>query len=256
MHLFRRNRSRATLQAEFPPLPIGQAIYAIGDIHGRRDLLDHMHWRIDWDQRQNGGETLEVYLGDYIDRGPDSAGVISRLIARAKNKAVICLKGNHEALFSAFLDGEIDLRVWSRLGGLETLRSYGFDPSELMEIAPRSRGEHVRARLPADHLKFLGSLRDAAQLSGYFFAHAGIRPGVALDQQSPLDLHTIRGAFLDDERHHEAIIIHGHSPCPVPEVLFNRINIDTGAYMTDKLTCLVIDHLGPQFLENRSAVSL
>jgi serine/threonine protein phosphatase 1 len=169
---------------------------------------------------------------------------------------MVCLKGNHEALFERFLAGELDLQAWSRLGGMETLRSYGLDPAELIDLKPESRVERVRARIPAEHSTFLGALRDSFRSYGYFFAHAGIRPGVALDEQSPEDLRAIRGAFLDDERDHGAVIVHGHTPCETPEVFLNRINIDTGACMTDRLTCLVIDHFGPQFLEHRFTRSL
>lgn len=249
---FRLSKRKPTFRTGFPVLPVGQAIYAIGDIHGRSDLLDQLHRRIDQDQRAHGGESLEIYLGDYVDRGPDSAGVVSRLIARAESKKVLCLRGNHEVMFEEFLNGKTDLEAWSRLGGLETLRSYGLDPIEFIRLNSALRVERARERVPADHESFLRSLRNSAALHGYFFAHAGIRPGVALDLQSPSDLHAIRGAFLDDERDHEAIIVHGHSPCASPEVYANRINVDTGAYATGRLSCLVIDHLGPQLLENRS----
>jgi len=252
---FRRSKPRAALRPKFPTLPVGQIIYAIGDIHGRRDLLDELHWRIDLDHRQNGGKGLEIYLGDYVDRGTDSAGVISRLIERSKSKDIICLKGNHETLFEEFLVGKLELQVWNRLGGVETLRSYGIDPSALVSLTPQMRAQVVLAHLPSEHLLFLKSLRHSVQSGGYFFTHAGVRPGIPLDQQKPDDLETIRGPFLGDERDHGAIVVHGHTPCQEPEVFSNRINIDTGAYLTGKLTCVVIDHLGPQFLDYRRSFS-
>lgn len=235
----------------FPTLPAGHVVYVVGDIHGRRDLLENILWHIDLDRRQHGSQSTEIYLGDYVDRGPELAAVIATLIERAKNNALICLRGNHEALFEDFLAEKMDLRQWSRLGGLETLHSYGL-ASGLLEGPREMTGAQIRSRIPPDHLAFLGSLRNSFEIHGYFFTHAGILPGVPLPEQTPSNLRTIRGAFLNDDRDHGAVIVHGHTPCEEPEVFLNRINIDTGAYMTGRLTCLVIDHRGPQFLHNRS----
>jgi serine/threonine protein phosphatase 1 len=246
--IFRRGK-RKRIVPEYPLLRFGQVIYAIGDIHGRRDLLDELHRLVDRDRQRRGGDALEVYLGDYIDRGSDSAGVISRLVGRSRRTAMICLEGNHEVLLEEFLGGKLDLQTWSRFGGLETLRSYGVDPDAIKALTPQARADMVRALVPADHFAFLGSLQSSYETCGYFFTHAGVRPGIALAQQKPSDLRTIRGAFLEDERDHGAIIVHGHTPCEQPEVFSNRINIDTGAYITNRLTCLVIDHLGPRFLD-------
>ena len=218
--------------------------YVIGDIHGRSDLLGRLHNKIDATLRTKQASTVEIYLGDYVDRGPDSAGVIDRLIKRAKTNRIILLRGNHEVMFERFLNEKLDLMHWARNGGMDTLHSYGVDVRELKEKTRAEAVSAVRSRVPADHRAFLNSLCDSFSLGSYFFAHAGIRPGVSLEAQKPEDLHWIRSDFINDDRDHGAIVVHGHTPTEVPEFLPNRINIDTGAYMTGRLTCLEIDNWG------------
>lgn len=223
------------------PLPAeGETIYAIGDIHGRSDLLDAIHGAIDAEMAARGGRAIEICLGDYVDRGPDSAGVIERLIRRSATRSLVTLRGNHEEMFAAFLGGEVEPEEWRPVGGLETLMSYGVDVGALAGKPRAAWVEAARARVPASHRAFLDGLVDFHRAGGYYFTHAGIRPGVALDEQESEDLLWIRDVFLGDERPHGAVVVHGHTPAMEAELLPNRINIDTGAYLTNRLTCLRI----------------
>lgn len=238
--MFNTSASRGGRRYHYPPLTNGEAVYVIGDIHGRADLLDALHAEIDaaGDARQ----ALEIYLGDYVDRGPDSAGVIERLVRRGRQRDLVLLRGNHEALFQQAMAGTLELREWARFGGLQTLRSYGIEPADWRD------GAHwvarLRERVPAEHATFLRGLLDSAWRGDYFFAHAGVRPGVPLGAQTSNDLCWIRREFLDDDRDHGAVVVHGHTLTEKPELRRNRINLDTGAYLSGRLTCLRIDHEG------------
>ena len=237
----------------YPPLPAGRVIYAVGDLHGRADLLDRVHAAIDRRQAGRDETVREIYLGDYVDRGPDSAGVVERLIARAADHHLVALRGNHEEMFEEFLAGRIDVADWRRVGGLETLASYGVDVAALARAGAPSMmwSRAAERRVPDRHRAFLAALRDHwRDPAGWFFAHAGVRPGVALDAQAPDDLLWIRAPFLTDERDFGAVVVHGHTPMGQPEFRPNRINLDTGAYLTDQLTCLRIDHDGATCLEH------
>jgi len=236
-------------------LPEGLRIYAVGDIHGRVDLLRIMLSMIAADVERNPcSSAVEVFLGDYIDRGPSSREVIATLLA---NPPVAgerhCLRGNHEQILLDFLNEPGVLIDWQRLGGFETLHSYGVAPriSRTLEEAIQLR-DAFTAALPAAHLSFLQSTQFSYSRAGYFFAHAGIRPGTALEAQSPDDLIWIREPFLNSQRDHGKIIVHGHTPNEEPEILTNRINIDTGAFVTGRLTCVVLERLGLRFMEARS----
>lgn len=237
----------AAVAAEIPP---GSRIYVIGDIHGRVDLFDVL-WRKIADDLGEGDfrEALAVCLGDYIDRGPQSAEVVARLASGRLATPVIALRGNHEAELLAFLKDDSVLENWRRYGGLETLSSYGVDVSEAM----RGRGygaaqASLRRNLPPDHLRFLEQTRLSWSAGGYFFCHAGVRPGVSLELQHDRDLLWIREEFNAYTRPFEKIIVHGHSPSPEPVILPNRICVDTGAYMTGRLTCLVLEGRERRFL--------
>jgi serine/threonine protein phosphatase 1 len=225
-------------------------LYIIGDIHGRSDLLDRVVDQINRDIEKFGTrECLTVTLGDYIDRGPDSRGVLDRLSKNPFPTRFIALKGNHEALFETFLQHPSVAEQWRHLGGLETLHSYGIVVNDLM----LGRGFEEAARalhtaVPKKHLDFLSSLKNCISIGGYFLCHAGVRPGVPLDRQNIDDLLWIRDEFLNSELTYEKMIIHGHSPNEWPEVKPNRVNIDTGAFATGRLTCLVIDGDRRRFL--------
>jgi serine/threonine protein phosphatase 1 len=226
-----------------PALPEGLRIYAVGDLHGRIDLLDRLVNRIDTDLLHRPvSSAIEVYVGDYIDRGPASSAVLDRLITRSHQRKTVFLKGNHEIFLSQFLDNPATLQGWRQYGGLETLVSYGLKPSlnpdaaEQIEIA-----RALRSTIPKLHLQFLERLKLFASYGDFFFVHAGIKPRVSLAEQREEDLLWIREEFLLCEDEFEKIIVHGHTPVAEPDIRPNRINIDTGAYATGKLTCLRIE---------------
>jgi serine/threonine protein phosphatase 1 len=217
-------------------------IYAIGDVHGRLDLLERMLDAIDESLASHPVKNaVQVLLGDYIDRGPNSREVIETLLARRRRHAMICLKGNHESYPLAFLNDPTIWSEWRRVGGVNTLHSYGLqpsavdDPSEQLKIA-----EAFGDVLPESHRRFLLGLPLSFTCGDYFFAHAGARPGIPLAQQSEHDLLWIRDEFLLHDGQFEKIVVHGHTPGKKVDIRSNRINIDTGAYATGRLTCLVL----------------
>jgi serine/threonine protein phosphatase 1 len=232
-------------------------LYVIGDIHGRLDLLERAITAIHRDVETHGDAALTVTLGDYVDRGPDSRDVLDRLTANPFATPYTALKGNHEALLESFLADPSAGTHWRALGGLETLHSYGVPVSNLMFgasglMSKRSfeqAAERFRAALPTAHLDFLRSLKTALVHGRYFLCHAGVRPGIALDRQSEEDLLWIRDEFLLSDTDFGKIVIHGHTPVPEPEVRANRINIDTGAFWSGRLTCVALEGHDHRFLE-------
>jgi serine/threonine protein phosphatase 1 len=226
-------------------------LYIIGDIHGRSDLLDRLVDKISRDIDQHGyRDCLTITLGDYIDRGPDSRGVLERLSRNPFPTPYVALRGNHEILLERFLDNPATAEQWRRFGGLETLYSYGLPVGDLLlgksfEEAARTMKDAV----PPEHRTFLSSLRNWISVDGCFFCHAGVRPSVPLAQQNVNDLLWIRDEFLNSTQDYGKMIIHGHTPNIWPEVKPNRVNIDTGAFATGRLTCLVIeDRMRGRFL--------
>jgi serine/threonine protein phosphatase 1 len=219
-------------------------VYAVGDIHGRLDLLTQIETLIAGDiTNHQGRSTILVTLGDYVDRGPASRGVIERLASgESPCQLHVHLRGNHEQVLLDFLQNAEALEGWSRFGGLETLASYGLRPS--LSLNPQAR-EALRlqfeAAIPRHHLAFLRKTRFSFETTTHYFAHAGINPDFGLAQQKPDDLMWIRDEFLSSSRRFEKIVVHGHTPVEAPEVLANRINLDTGAYITGKLSCAVLD---------------
>ncbi|OAN66615.1 metallophosphoesterase family protein [Sphingomonas sp. TDK1] len=231
-------------------LPSGTRAYAIGDVHGRRDLLAELLARIDAerlaDPRPN--EHL-VLLGDLIDRGPDSRGVLDLLLERqAADPTLTILGGNHESMLVAMLDGNLrDLESWLHFGGEECAASYGLDPITLL-ADPAAASALLRAAIPHAHAALLRALPDSLRLGDVLFVHAGIRPGVALEQQDPQDLRWIRTPFLRSTADHGVLVVHGHTVVSEPEVHPNRIAIDTGASATGCLTALCLDGAERRFL--------
>ena len=224
-------------------------LYAIGDIHGRLDLLDQVIAAIQRDVATHGSDALTVTLGDYIDRGPKSRGVIERLIANPFPTPYIALKGNHEQMVESFLADPAVAEHWRRYGGVETLHSYRVPVSGLMLGKNYAEAaDALRTAMPPEHFQFLGSLKTSYSHGKYFLCHAGVRPGVPLERQSDEDLLWIRDEFLNSKMNFGKIIVHGHTPMEAPEVLPNRINIDTGAFATGRLTCMVLDESGHRFL--------
>ncbi len=232
-------------------IDIGAArLYVIGDIHGRSDLLDRMIGEIRRDVERHGDDCLTVTLGDYVDRGPDSRGVLDLLVKNPFPARYIALKGNHEDLLEMFLRDPARGTHWRRVGGLETLQSYGVRVAPLMLAKSyRQAAEQLRAAMPPEHLQFLASLKLSLDAGEYFLCHAGIRPGVAFERQSKEDLLWIRDEFLGSAMDFGKVVVHGHTPAEAPEILPNRINIDTGAFATGRLTCLVIERGGRRFLQ-------
>jgi serine/threonine protein phosphatase 1 len=229
-----------------PRVPDRVRIYAIGDIHGRADLLDETLARVDADLATYPDcDPLHVFLGDYIDRGPASRAVIDRLIERRMTHKTICLKGNHEGYMLDFLRTPEVLSEWQHLGGLETILSYGIRPSINAHSAKQLElSRALNVALPDPHRRFLQSLRLSFTCGDFFFAHAGVKPRVPLNRQKEEDLLWIRDDFLLCEEDHGKIIVHGHSPVTAPDIRHNRVNIDTGAYATGRLTCLLIENGG------------
>ena len=214
-------------------------ICAIGDIHGRLDLLEMLYARI---VAQPAVETAKrrvlLHLGDYVDRGPDSKGVIDRVREGLPGFEGIALMGNHEALMLDFLDGKPESEWWVEdgMGGAEALESFGVDP----QTASRDL-EATRAEIGADRIAWLRTLKPSHSEGKYFFAHAGVRPGIPLAKQGIEDLIWIRREFTESECDFGARVVHGHSPSPKPEIKRNRIGIDTGAIWTGHLTAALID---------------
>lgn len=230
--------------------PEPRRIYAIGDIHGRRDLLDRIIEEIRNDLAAHPVEqVLTVTLGDYVDRGPNSRGVVERLAENPFPTEFVALKGNHEDMLTQFLRDPSIGGVWSRNGGLETLHSYGIDVGPMMRgRSYEQTAASFEKALPPAHLAFFASLRVCLSLGRYFFCHAGVRPGVPFAHQREYDLLWIRDEFLCDRTDSGKIVVHGHTPSPDPEIRPNRINVDTGAFMTGRLTCAVLEAEQPRFL--------
>ncbi|MDB5701093.1 MAG: metallophosphoesterase [Sphingomonadales bacterium] len=224
-------------------LPEGERIYAIGDIHGRLDCLDTLIARIDADDAARApAVTTLVFLGDLMDRGPESRGVIERAIELAETRKAVFLMGNHEEILIYAWEGDSRAAaLCQRVGGRETLMSYGAHASDYDTIDPDDFAMTLGERVPSAHIVFVRGFLDSYSSGDYVFVHAGIRPGVALDAQAPGDLRWIRREFLDDEREHGAMIIHGHSITEDVEEKHNRIGIDTGAFASGKLTAIGIE---------------
>jgi serine/threonine protein phosphatase 1 len=239
-------------QARKASVPPGSLVYAIGDIHGRLDLLDALLAMIVADaQGVEATERLLVFLGDYIDRGPDSAGVIDRLISGLpEGFASICLKGNHEAIMLDFLERPAQLNLWVENGAAATLASYGLDAYGFDWHWGDEAGcrDDLVAAMPANHRSFLEELRLSYQCGDYFFAHAGVRPGVPLDAQRPQDLIWIRAPFLESDADFGKVVVHGHTPGERPVVRPNRIGIDTAAWLRGTLTALRLEGTDRAFL--------
>ncbi|MEH2505995.1 serine/threonine protein phosphatase 1 [Bradyrhizobium sp. AZCC 1578] len=228
--------------------PAGTRIYAVGDIHGRADLLSEIIARIDDDIRRRPiAHTVEIYLGDYVDRGPHSKTVIDLLTVRLVANHAVCLRGNHEAVMEGFLQDPAILQYWLQLGGMQTLASYGVELHDETATASELHRRFLDA-FPRAHQLFMQCLRNQFSCGDFLFVHAGIRPDVPIEHQDPNDLIWIRDEFLGSTLDHEQFIVHGHTPVPHPDVRHNRINIDTAAWRTGTLTCIAIEGSAILFL--------
>lgn len=259
LRLFRRSETPAgglkPVHFPGPPasIPAGRRVYAVGDIHGRADLLlrllEDLH--ADIAQGEFEGRPILVFLGDYVDRGFQSKNVIDILLGELLSPfETYFLKGNHEAAMLQFLaDPGIGPR-WAEFGGAETLVSYGVQP-------PRTRtskeewsraSKELNAALPPEHLNFLSNLDVSVRIGDYLFVHAGVRPGIPLEQQSEQDLLWIREEFLNDRKPLGAVVVHGHTPVSAPHRDSRRVGLDTGAYLSGKLTAARFEHEAVDFI--------
>jgi serine/threonine protein phosphatase 1 len=237
-----------------PSLPQGQLLYAVGDIHGRLDLLERMLDLIAQDarERESVRQKALVFLGDYVDRGPDSRGVVERLIRDPlRGFDTHFLKGNHEAILLDFLKEPLRLDHWLMNGGDATMLSYGVDVERLERLgAPPEIWRNTLAdALPESHLRFFRQLALSVSFGDYLFVHAGVRPGVPLGAQSEADLVWIRAPFLESGERFGKIVVHGHTPGREPVTRPNRIGIDTGAVFTGRLTALKLQDGSRDFLQ-------
>jgi len=228
-------------------VPDGMRLYAIGDVHGRADLLERMFSAIKADRAAlPPADTRIVMLGDYTDRGPDSRGVIDMLAARMDDPSLVCLRGNHDDWLATYLtDPEQVGDHFLRWGGVETLRSYGVT-STWRSHTELSR--ELQERIPLAHRNFLARLGLSHVEGDYFFVHAGVRPGVSLDRQARHDLIWIRDEFHHHKGSYGKVIVHGHTPHDEVEVRPNRINVDTFAYASGRLSAVVLEGQGHRFI--------
>lgn len=234
--------------------PPGTRLYAVGDIHGRLDLLKDLQQRIAADAaRASAKRRVLVYVGDYVDRGPCSAGVLDHLLDRPlPGFEIVHLLGNHEDTLLRF---PTDLSVgpsWLKYGGIATLASYsipaGPDSWRDEQELRRLQGE-LRRALPGRHVEFMGAMPLTHVEGDYLFVHAGVRPGIALEHQERDDLLWIRDEFRSAPDDHGKIVVHGHTITEEPDQRPNRIGIDTGAYSSGRLTCLVLEGTARSFLQ-------
>ncbi len=238
-----------------PFLPEGLRIYAVGDVHGRLDLLQEMAAKIRQDlEATPAAQSLEIYLGDYVDRGPQSRQVIDWLMdAPPSAERRICLMGNHEEMFLnavAESASQEALSNWLFNGGDATLVSYGIDA---LPVSPTVQQAAFVSTIPERHLTFLRNLPRRVDFGSYLFVHAGINPERPLDDQDPQDLVWIREPFHSSTVDFRRIVVHGHTPVPAPDIRPNRINIDTGAVFTGRLTCAALEGQGQRLLQTAPA---
>lgn len=237
-------RSRVRNEAARDALPAGRRVYAVGDVHGRLDLLDELLERIGADDALRAPmETSIVFLGDLIDRGPESAAVVERARALAASDGrVRFLAGNHEELFLNALNGDRrSLKLFTRVGGRETILSYGVDEAAYERACWDDLAGLIDEAVPQAHRAFLAGFEDAITLGDYLFVHAGVRPDRPIEEQTTSDLRWIREPFLDHRGRLEKRVVHGHTISEEVEFRPHRIGIDTGAYATGRLTALGLE---------------
>ncbi len=246
--------NRAPEEAHRSSVPPGQFVVAVGDIHGRLDLLEELWKRIDGVSRLSSArQRTLIFVGDYVDRGLQSAGVVDRMLAGFPGFETVFLKGNHDETLLQFLTDPKIGEAWRAFGGLETLRSYGVAHAPGKDWA-QTRSEFAAA-LPQRHLDFFKNLKLHTIIGDYLFVHAGIKPRVPIEDQRETDLLWIREEFLESSVNFGRIVVHGHTPSDAPAARANRIGIDTGAYMTGRLTALVLEERTRKFLSTGNAPS-
>jgi serine/threonine protein phosphatase 1 len=222
----------------------GYRAYGVGDVHGRLDLLDQLLAKIEADIAARApSQNLVVFLGDLIDRGPQSAEVVERLRTwQPRDAKAVFLCGNHEEVMLRVLTAEpAILSDWLRFGGSECLASYGLSPTSIKNKSEPEALAAIRAAVPTEHKAFLETFADTFRFGDYLFVHAGIRPGIEVAAQTEQDLRWIRDPFLDDPSDHGFVVVHGHTISEEVDERANRIGVDTGAYRTGLLTALAIE---------------
>lgn len=245
-----RNLLQRKRQDPLPTIPQGQRVYAVGDIHGRLDLLDALIAAVEADDSgRPPAETTIILLGDLVDRGAQSAGVVARARELQARRNVRILAGNHEEMFVRSFDELEMLRAFLRFGGRETVLSYGVDPTGLAKAELSQAQQMMREAVPEEDIAFIRSFEDWIEIGDYLFVHAGIAPGIALADQRPQDLRWIREPFLSHTEPHRHVVVHGHTICDNPQDCGNRIGIDTGAFRSGKLTALVLEGTERRYIE-------
>lgn len=227
-----------------PRVPKGQRVYAVGDVHGRADLFGPLMESIEAEIAQAEAQGIDaqiILLGDLVDRGSDSAGVIEMARRWTKQRNVRVLCGNHEEMFLKAFDDKEMLKHFLRHGGRETLMSYGVERKTFSKLGIGELQVLMAEVVPGKHRKFLGKFEDMVQVGDFVFVHAGIEPGVALEKQKARTLRWIREPFLSYKKSHGMIVVHGHTITDSVVDTGNRIGVDTGAYATGRLTALVLE---------------
>ncbi len=246
-----RNFFSSAGKKSLPTLPEGQRVYAIGDIHGRLDLFDALIEAIEQDDILEGkAETTVILLGDLVDRGPDSKGVIERARKWQKSRNVRIVAGNHEEMFLSSIEKEEALRHFIRVGGKETILSYGISSKKYNAASMPELLEIVQDIVPTSHRSFLENLEDMIEMGDYVFVHAGVNPDRDLDDQKVSDLRWIRQRFIEHRGKFERIVVHGHTIFKDIDERSNRIGIDTGAYKFGKLTALVLEGSTRRYIQS------
>lgn len=232
-------------------VPPGMRVYAVGDVHGRYDLFEAMLEQVEADVGDHPPENVRlVLLGDLVDRGPESARVVERARQLCQSSdSVRTLMGNHEEVFLRVLEGDAEsLRFFLKIGGRPTLMSYGITDREILTLKSRDLIDLLLTRVPPEHIEFLRGLENVIRYGDVVFVHAGVRPGVPIDEQKLSDLRWIRSEFLNSRSNHGALVVHGHNIVDEVEDHPNRIGIDTGAFATGRLTVLVMEGESRRFM--------
>lgn len=232
-------------------IPAGRRVYAIGDVHGRLDLLHALACAVEEDNRAApAARSTVIMLGDLIDRGPDSRSVVDYVLDWQLRREMRIISGNHEEMLLTCLKNPAALVHFLRYGGTETLESYGVQ-TDMLDIADFDSVKDVLLRaIPGRHRAFLASFEDMVEIGDYLFVHAGINPGAALHQQKASDLRWIREPFLSHMAPHSHMVVHGHTIARTVQLPGNRIGIDTGAYRYGRLTALVMEGSQRRFIQS------